>query len=157
MKAIAYIRVSTQSQVGEDKYGLDVQREDIERYAGQNGIEIVRWCADEGVSGVALVRDGLSEAMQAIRAKEASAVIVAKMDRIARDLMAQLYIGKELLNLDAELISVAEPFRGQDAANVLFRQIIGAFAQFEKARIAERLGGGLDRNALWDYDSNKQV
>jgi len=42
---------------------------------------------------------------------------------------------------------VAEPFRGQDPANVLFRQVIGAFAQFERARIAERMAGGRKQKA----------
>jgi DNA invertase Pin-like site-specific DNA recombinase len=46
-----------------------------------------------------------------------------------------------------ELVSAAEPFRGQDPANVLFRQVIGAFAQFEKARIAERMSGGRRQKA----------
>jgi DNA invertase Pin-like site-specific DNA recombinase len=64
------------------------------------------------------------------------------MDRLARDLMASLWLEKELLRAGVEVVSVAEPFRGQDAANVLFRQIIGAFAQFEKARITERMTGG---------------
>jgi hypothetical protein len=40
------------------------------------------------------------------------------------------------------LVSAAEPFRGNDPANVLFRQIIGAFAQFEKSGIAERMSDG---------------
>jgi site-specific DNA recombinase len=64
------------------------------------------------------------------------------MDRVARDLMAQLWLEKELLRSDVEIVSVAEPFRGQDATNRLFRQIIGAFAEFEKARIADRMSGG---------------
>jgi len=64
------------------------------------------------------------------------------MDRVARDLMAQLWLEKELLHSDVEIVSVAEPFRGQDATNRLFRQIIGAFAEFEKARIADRMSGG---------------
>ncbi|MDD1652647.1 MAG: recombinase family protein, partial [Methanomicrobiales archaeon] len=38
-------------------------------------------------------------------------------------------------------------FCGQDPANVLFRQIIGAFAQFEKARITERPSGGRKQKA----------
>jgi site-specific DNA recombinase len=74
-------------------------------------------------------------------------VLVAKLDRIAHDLMAQLWIEKELLKREVELVSAAEPFRGQDPSSVLFRQIIGAFAQFEKAHITERMGGGRKQKA----------
>ena len=40
MKAAAYIRVSTENQVGEDRYGLASQRADIEAYAAREGHEI---------------------------------------------------------------------------------------------------------------------
>ena len=79
--------------------------------------------------------------------EDCNMALVAKIDRVARDLMMQLWIEKELLKNDVELVSVAEPFRGQDSATVLFRQIIGAFAQFEKARITERLSGGRKQKA----------
>lgn len=142
MKAAAYVRVSTQDQAGEDRYGLAAQREAIENHARLNGIEIVCWYSDDGISGATLERPALRRLLSAAPEGKFSAVVVAKLDRVARDLMAQLYIEKELLKHDIEVLSAAEPFRGQDPANVLFRQIIGAFAQFEKARIAERLAGG---------------
>lgn len=40
---VAYIRVSTDGQTGEDKFGLDVQREQIEEYCRKNDMNIVRW------------------------------------------------------------------------------------------------------------------
>ena len=92
-------------------------------------------------------RPGLQELLQDSGNERFGVVIVAKMDRIARDLMSQLWIEKELLKNGAELVSAAEPFRGNDPANILFRQVIGAFAQFEKARIAERMSGGRKQKA----------
>ena len=147
IKAAAYLRVSTEGQVGEDKFGLADQRSTIEAYACSQDFEIVAWYSDEGISGATLEREGLQALLRGAAADEFNAVLVAKMDRIARDLMAQLWIEKELMRCNVELISAAEPFRGQDPANVLFRQIIGAFAQFEKARIAERLRGGRKQKA----------
>lgn len=142
MVAAGYLRVSTESQVGPDKYGLDAQRSDIETYAKANGFEIGLWFTDAGISGATLDRPGLSDLLSSASLHSFTAVIIAKMDRVARDLMAQLWIEKELLKAGVEIISVAEPFRGQDATNRLFRQIIGAFAEFEKSRIADRLSGG---------------
>ena len=146
-KAAAYLRVSTEGQLGEDRFGLDAQREDIEAYAKAEGFTIVEWYIDEAVSGATIDRPALTRLLDDAAAGEFAFVVVAKMDRVARDLMFQLWIEKELLSADVELISVAEPFRGQDPTNVLFRQVIGAFAQFERARIAERLAGGRKQKA----------
>lgn len=57
---VAYIRVSTDGQTGEDKFGLDVQREQIEEYCRKNDMNIVRWFSDEGESG-AKYRPGFDE------------------------------------------------------------------------------------------------
>lgn len=146
-KAIGYLRVSTDGQAGEDKFGIQAQQEAIESFARLNGYEITDWYTDEGFSGATLERPGLQALLSASSERKFNVVLVAKMDRIARDLMAQLWIEKELLTNNAELVSVAEPFRGNDPANVLFRQIIGAFAQFEKARITERMSGGRKQKA----------
>lgn len=147
MRAAAYLRVSTEGQTGEDKFGIAAQQEAIAEYASNQGFEIVAWYEDAGISGATLDRLGLQEMLQAAGQRTFEAVIVAKMDRIARDLMAQLWIEKELLKHNVEIISTAEQFRGQDPANVLFRQIIGAFAQFEKSRISERMTGGRKQKA----------
>ncbi|MGE5633339.1 MAG: recombinase family protein [Caulobacteraceae bacterium] len=147
MRAAAYLRVSTEGQCGEDKYGLADQRHDIEEYAKVQGLEIVEWYSDEGISGATLERPALQQILSDAGKKRCEVVLVAKMDRVARDLLAQLWIEKELLTHDVELISAKEPIRGQDPTNVLMRQIIGAFAQFEKSRITERLSGGRKQKA----------
>lgn len=147
LQVVGYLRVSTDGQVGEDKFGLSAQREQIESYAKAQQMDIVDWYTDEGITGATLEREGLQQLLKDSSSGTFKAVIVAKMDRVARDLMAQLWIEKELLTNDIELVSASEPFRGQDAANVLFRQVIGAFAQFEKSRIAERMTGGRKQKA----------
>lgn len=146
-KNSGYIRVSTENQIGEDRFGIAAQKEAIETFCAASGMEIDKWYYDEGVSGATMDRPGLQELLADASNGQVKALIVAKMDRIARDLMAQLWIEKELLKHEVEIISAGEPFRGQDPANVLFRQIIGAFAQFEKSRISERMSGGRRQKA----------
>jgi site-specific DNA recombinase len=148
MKTAGYLRVSTDGQVGEEnRYGLATQRADIESYARREGHEIVAWFSDEGISGGTPNRPGLMDLISHGAAGEFQGMLIAKMDRLSRDLMMQLWIEKELLKADVEILSASESFCGQDPANVLFRQIIGAFAQFEKARITERLSGGRKQKA----------
>ena len=60
-QAIGYCRVSTDGQIGEDKFGLEAQREQIKLYALSNGYEVVDWAVDEGISGATLDRPALNE------------------------------------------------------------------------------------------------
>lgn len=147
MRTAGYLRVSTENQAEEDRFGLPDQRTAVEAFARNQRLELVDWYVDDGVSGSTLERPQLQRLLNDARKSAFEMVLVAKMDRLARDLMTQLWIEKELLRFDVELVSVGEPFRGQDPANVLFRQIIGAFAQFEKARITERMSGGRKQKA----------
>ena len=142
MKAAGYLRVSTDAQAGEDRFGLESQTQAIQKFAEDQGYDLTSWYTDAGVSGGTLERPELQRLLVDSRAARFEVVLVAKMDRVARDLMAQLWLEKELLRADVEIISVAEPFRGQDATNRLFRQIIGAFAEFEKSRITDRMSSG---------------
>jgi site-specific DNA recombinase len=147
MVVSAYIRVSTDAQAGSDRYGLDSQRADITAYASSHDMTIQTWFED-AVSGATLDRPGLSDLLSSASSHSFSAVIVAKLDRVARDLMYQLWIEKELLKAGVEIISVAEPTNGSDPTSHLFRQIIGAFAEFEKARITSRMSGGRKAKAM---------
>lgn len=147
-RAAAYMRVSTDAQAGPDRYGLDSQRSDIEAYAAANGYELVTWFTDAGLSGSTLERPGLVACMDAAAHKTVDVVIVAKMDRLSRDLMGSLWIRKELLRSDVQVLSVAEPFDAEDPAGRLFMQIVSAFAEFEKSRITDRLSGGRKAKAV---------
>ena len=48
--AFGYIRVSTERQADDDKYGIEVQKQAILLYANDNGYNIVDWKVDE-ISG----------------------------------------------------------------------------------------------------------
>ena len=141
-RVVAYLRVSTEGQMGEDKYGLPAQREHITAYAEREGLKITRWYSDEGLSGAMVDRPGLQELIQDAEKGDFNLVLVAKMDRIARDLFVQLWVEKELTKTDVELISVTEPFGGNDPMNTAFRQMMGVFAELEKSMIMWRMAGG---------------
>jgi len=142
MKTALYLRVSTDGQVGEDRYGLAAQREAVRAYAAKNGLDIVGEYVDEGISGAKLDRPALNDLLAAARKRRFERVLVAKLDRLARDLYLQLFIEKELLVADVEVVSVAEPFSNSDPMSRAMRQIVGVFAELERATIAQRLAGG---------------
>lgn len=139
---IGYIRASTDNQCGEDKFGLDVQRQSIIEYCNKNGYNIVKWFADEGESG-AKERPGFDEIVYGdITNPPYEAVIVAKSDRVARDINVYFYYKMLLTKKNVKLISIAEDF-GQFG---VFANMLEAFtlcvAEMERDNINKRTSGG---------------
>jgi len=147
MKAAAYLRVSTDNQALEDSFGLPAQKEAILTYARTQGIEVVAFFVDDGYSGATLERPGLQQLLKESRLNKFNVVLVAKMDRIARELFYSLFIEKELLINGVDIVSVSEPISGNDPMNTAFRQLMGVFAQLEKSMITTRMAGGRKQKA----------
>ena len=142
MNVIAYIRVSTDGQVGDDKFGLDVQKQNIQDYCNKNGHTILKWFTDEGESG-AKERPGFDEIVYGdVSNPPYEAVIVAKSDRVARDINVYYYYKMLLTKKNVSLISIAEDF-GQFG---IFANILEAFtlcvAELERDNINKRTSGG---------------
>lgn len=142
MKVAAYIRVSTDGQVGEDKFGLDFQRETIINYCEKNDMEILDWFVDEGESG-AKERPGFDEIVYGDMSNPPfEAVVVAKSDRVARDINVYYYYKMLLRKKEVKLISIAEDF-GQFG---VFSNMLEAFtlcvAEMERENINKRTSGG---------------
>lgn len=138
----AYIRVSTDGQVGEDKFGLDVQRAAIEAYCAEHSMNIIQWFADEGESG-AKERPGFDKIIYGDVANPPyEAVVVMKTDRVARDINVYFYYKMMLKKKDIELISITEDF-GQFG---MFSSVLEAFtlcvAEMERDNITKRTSSG---------------
>lgn len=140
---VAYIRVSTDGQVGEDKFGLEAQRQQIIEYCEKNDMNIVKWYSDEGESG-AKYRPGFDEIVFGeVTNPPYEAVVVAKSDRVARDINIYFAYQGLLLRKNIELISISEDF-GQFG---VFANMLKAFtltmAEVERENIKKRTMGGL--------------
>lgn len=139
---IGYIRVSTEGQCGEDKFGLDAQREQISDYCRRRDMEITRWVMDEGESG-AKERPGFDEIIYGeVSNPPYEAVVVAKNDRVARDINVYYYYKMMLMKKDIALISISEDF-GQFG---VFSSMLEAFtlcvAEMERDNITKRTSSG---------------
>jgi site-specific DNA recombinase len=142
---VAYCRVSTDGQVGEDKFGIDAQKEQIMDYCAKNDMQISAWYIDEGVSGAKEERpefDKILFSEEAVVNPPVAAVVVAKSDRIARDINIYFYYKMLLRKKDIQLISIAEDF-GQFG---VFSSMLEAFtlcvAEMERANITKRTSSG---------------
>jgi len=143
-KVIGYCRVSTDNQ--KDEGTIDLQRQALKEYAKQNGYELVKTFEDEGVSGGLEDRAGLAELFNFLEDKEnkeVEAVLIFKLDRLARDLYIQEHLIKKLESLGKGLISTKEAdLASDDPMRKAFRQFMGIVSELEKAFITMRLSGG---------------
>ena len=86
MKAVGYIRCSTQEQA-DSGLGMDVQAERIKAYTAMRGCELVDLVTDAGVSGGKPLakREGGQRLLEIIRRSKAKAVVMLKLDRMFRN------------------------------------------------------------------------
>lgn len=142
LKAIGYIRVSTEGQTGDDKYGMEAQRDAISKYATEHGYEIIDWKSDVG-SGAEDDRPGMNDILYGdIYNPPIQAVIAFKSDRIARDTKLYFYYLYVLEKKQIKLISTRESFsEGDEFANI-YRALMQFVAEQERKNIATRTGNG---------------
>jgi len=143
-KVIAYCRVSTDNQKEEGTINLQVDA--IREYCQKKGFDLVDTFKDEGVSGGLEDRPALASLFNFLEGEEGKgieAVIVWKLDRLARDLYIQEHLIKKLELLEKRLISTKEADLDSNyPMRKAFRQFMGNVAELEKAVITMRLSGG---------------
>ena len=142
---VAYCRVSTDGQVGEDKFGIEAQKEQIMEYCARNDMQISAWYIDEGISGASEDRpefDKILFAEDGVENPPVEAVVVAKSDRVARDINIYYYYKMLLRKKNVQLVSVSEDF-GQLG---VFANMLEAFtlcvAEMERQNISKRTSSG---------------
>lgn len=136
-KFVAYYRVSTAKQ-GASGLGLEAQEEAVKRLVEFKGGEIVA-SYREVESGAKCDRPELAAAMKTAK-KERATIIVAKLDRLARD-------AKFLLHLaDSEVPLLFGDFPDMDCTTPVGRMVLtqmASVAEFERRRISERVSAAL--------------
>jgi DNA invertase Pin-like site-specific DNA recombinase len=145
-RAFAYLRVSGKGQLDGD--GFTRQLAAIKKHSAAHGIRIVKIFREEGVSGTKDLenRPALQDLLVALHGNGTKLVLIEKLDRLARDLMIQEAIIADMKRNGFEIVSVAEPdLCSDDPSRTLMRQILGAFAQYERAMIVQKLRGARQR------------
>ena len=130
--AVIYTRVSTAKQAMSEN-GLEAQMEECIQYCEKNGLEVSGIYRDAGVSGSADIADrpGLLEAIEGL--EKGSILVVAKRDRIARDVLISAVIEKMVSDKKASLVSADGAGNGDDPSSVLMRNILNAMAMYERS------------------------
>jgi len=141
---VGYIRVSTEDQ----NLGPDAQRAALEAWAAAHGAELVAVFEDLGVSGAtpAADRPGLLAALGAVVDLEANVLLVAKRDRLARDVVEAAMTERLAARSGARVVSAAGEGTDGDAddpSGLLLRRLVDAFAEYERAMIRSRTKAAL--------------
>lgn len=136
-----YLRVSTSDQTTAN------QRRELRAVAERHGWDVVATFKDEGISGTKGrdKRPGFDQLCQGIARREFDQVAAWSVDRLGRSLqdlvgfLGELHAKGVDLYLHQQGIDTATP-----VGKVMF-QMMGVFAEFERAMITERVNAGLAR------------
>ncbi len=142
MKAIGYIRVSTQEQATEG-FSLAAQEQKIRAYADLYNVDLVDIVADAGVSAKSLDRPGLAAALSRLEAGEAEALVILKLDRLTRSVADWNDLIDRFFGKAVALMSVSDQIDTRTAGGRLVLNVLVSVAQWEREAIGERTAAAL--------------
>jgi DNA invertase Pin-like site-specific DNA recombinase len=149
VKAIAYFRTSSDTNVGADKDSTERQRQAVAKYAEAAGYEVIAEYSDDGIKGADPVdqRPGFSAMMAHIAGNGVRTILVETASRFARDILVQETGHRFLKERGIDLIAVDSPdaFLDDTPTSKMVRQLLGVISEFEKASTVARLAAARHR------------
>lgn len=137
--AAFYARTSTEEQ--REKETIQSQVSALEAEILKNGECLAGKYIDDGQSGALLDRPALDKLRSDARETRFAKLYIYSPDRLARDLMLQLLIVKEIKQQGIVVVFLSQKFSDSPSDQLLF-QMLGAISEFERAQILERTRRG---------------
>jgi DNA invertase Pin-like site-specific DNA recombinase len=140
-RAVLYLRVSTLDQTTAN------QERELRQVAERMGCEIVKVYKDHGISG-AKGRDkrpAFDALHKAAARRDFDVVMAWSVDRLGRSLQDLITFLSELHSLGIDLFLHQQGLDTTTPAGKAMFQMMGVFAEFERAMIQERVRAGLAR------------
>lgn len=136
MRAAIYTRVSTDEQVQKGN-SLSEQNERLRAYCKAMGYDEVDLYEDDGYSAKDMNRPQLQKLLSKVA--DYDLIVTSKLDRLCRNLLDLLTVIDFLQDNNCGYASASESFDTSTPAGRMVLQILGAFAEFERERIRERV------------------
>jgi site-specific DNA recombinase len=154
--AAMYARVSAEDQ-GKG-FSIPTQIDTCHKLAAHEGYTVPEAYVliDEGISGTTMDRPSLRKLRDLVNARAIMAAMVYDPDRLSRNLGHQLLLAEEFERANVKLPVVSHPLE-QGPEGWLFFQMRGALAEYERAKILERLKRGLVGRAKASHVSGGTV
>lgn len=137
VRVVGYIRVSTEEQAGSGQ-SLEAQSNKLTLFCRLHDLDLVRIVEDPGISAKSLDRPNLLEAFRMIDAGEVAGLVVAKLDRLTRNVADLAEVLKHFEEGRGQLFSVADSIDTRTAAGRMVANILVTIAQWERETIVER-------------------
>jgi DNA invertase Pin-like site-specific DNA recombinase len=151
-KAALYARVSTDAQQKEGT--IESQLAELRKQIAAAGHELVEEYIDDGHTGTLLDRPALNRMRADVKTDRFDRIYFLAADRIARDVEYQRIIVGELLKHGKQITINGKDYV-QNPENKLTLTMLGAFSEFERAKIIERTTRGrLHRLRMGEMSSN---
>jgi DNA invertase Pin-like site-specific DNA recombinase len=140
-QAAIYVRVST------DKQTIENQLRELRQIAKRRGWDVVHEYHDAGISGSKgrETRPGLDQMLKDAQRRRFDVVMAWAIDRLGRSLIDLLGTIQALENCGVDLYLDQQSIDTTTPAGRLMFQITGAFAEFERSMIRQRVLAGLKR------------
>lgn len=151
MNCLIYLRVSTQEQAKKssdgESYSILAQREACLKTIQENGWNFVDEFVDRGFSARSIRRPSLQELLSRIKKDQTiEAVVVHKLDRLARNMEDHVAIRAILRKHNIQLVSVTENLE-DTASGRLVEGIHALMAEFYSANLASETLKGMGQKA----------
>ena len=153
MNIYGYIRVSGAGQLDGD--GFDRQREKVILFCQKHDLTLRGSYEEPAVSGTveAMDRPTFAQMIRDIIASEGqvTAIVVERMDRLARDLMVSEFLLRECRSRNIKVFAADQEAlidlasNDVDPTRVLIRQVLGALSQWEKSMLVAKLRSARER------------
>jgi site-specific DNA recombinase len=137
MKAIGYVRVSTDKQADRG-VSLEAQEQKVRAMAVVKDVELVDVIVDAGESAKNLQRPGMARLLELVDSKAVDVVIIAKLDRLTRSVADLAELLKRFKRRGVSLVSVADSLDTNSAAGRLVLNIMVSVSEWEREAIGER-------------------
>ncbi len=136
-----YVRVSTDGQ------STDNQRHELEAVAKRHGWNVVGTFSDRGISGAKgrEQRPAFDALCNAVARREVDLIAAWSVDRLGRSLQDLVGFLGELKAKGVDLYLHQQGLDTSTPAGKAMFQMLGVFAEFERAMIQERVRAGLKR------------
>ncbi len=132
-----YCRVSTYNQ-GQGEYtSLDTQEDLLRNYCKVKGWEVYDTYVDTK-TGTTIEREHLTRLLKDAENKKFDIVIATKLDRISRSMKDFYNINEILVSNDVDLVLATQNIDTTSSMGRFNRNVLMAFAEFERDMIAER-------------------
>ena len=140
-KAAIYLRVSTDKQTTEN------QLRELERVAEFSGWDVVEVYTDHGVSGAKGKGDrpAFKRLCDDATGRKFNMIMAWSVDRLWRSMKDLVEFMEELKALKVDLYLKQQNIDTTTPAGKAMFQMVGVFAEFERAMIQERVNAGLAR------------